>query len=392
MPMLSGTTARTRLVLTAAAVVLAIVAVSLAVWHVTRPAGTGQPTASPEVTATPIPEPEPVPSTVETVPGTHSEDSIDDPAIWIHPTRPRRSLVMANDKLGAFETYNLDGELVQRITSDTRFWGNTDVRQDVAIGSRKLDLVAVVNGSAVRFYTPDSATRRLSPVTEGAEPIGPAGEGFCLYESRVDRRVYGFTITRDGTLRQFELLDADDDGLLEAELVRELEVGSEAEGCVADDTTGGLYVSEEDVALWRYDAEPSGGTAREAVDTVTSEGGRLTADIEGVTLAQQQGDAGYLLVSAQNVEDPDASYFGAYRREAGNPFVKTFRISAGEDSDDCDRTDGIAATTADLGPAFPRGVFVCQDNNNDAPGRAGNQNLKLTPLETVVDLNAPSPG
>ena len=35
-------------------------------------------------------------------------DAMDDPAIWVHPTDPSRSLVMANDKKGAFETYDLD--------------------------------------------------------------------------------------------------------------------------------------------------------------------------------------------------------------------------------------------------------------------------------------------
>ena len=35
-------------------------------------------------------------------------------------------------------------------------------------------------------------------------------------------------------------------------MVRSFAIGSEAEGCVADDETGALYVSQEDVALWRY--------------------------------------------------------------------------------------------------------------------------------------------
>ncbi len=335
--------------------------------------------------------PEAVPSTVETTPGTHSGDTMDDPAIWVHPTDPALSLVMANDKLGAFETYDLAGNLVQRLTSGSSFWGNVDVRQGVTVGSTSHDLVGVVNGGGVRFLTPDPGTRQLAPVTEGAAPIGASGEGFCLYESPVDQRVYGIVVAIDGTVRQFELLDSDADGLVEGNVVRTFAVGSEAEGCVADDATGALYISEEDVALWRYDAEPGGGTAREAVDVVAADGGHLAADIEGVTLVEQADGGGYVVVSAQNVADPDASYFGVYGRGPGNPFVKTFRIIDGTESDDCDRTDGVAATAADLGPAFPQGVFVCQDNNNDLPGSAGNQNLKLTPLETVVDLGAPPP-
>ena len=32
-------------------------------------------------------------------------------------------------------------------------------------------------------------------------------------------------------------------------------------------------------------------------------------------------------------------------------------------------------------------MFVCQDNNNDAPGTVGNQDLKMVRLENVVNLD-----
>jgi myo-inositol-hexaphosphate 3-phosphohydrolase len=330
--------------------------------------------------------PEPVTSDGETVPVSHSGDAMDDPAIWVHPTDPSRSLVLGNDKGGALDTYDLDGSLVQRLTFGSQFWGNVDVRQGVTIGGLTRDLVGVAQ-RGLRFYTVDPDTRLLSGVTEGDVPIGVNGEGFCMYESPTTDKVYAFSITIAGVLRQFELLDADTDGQLEATLVRQFEVGSEAEGCVADDDTGALYVSEENVALWRYSAEPDTGTTREAVDVLASAGGHLVNDIEGVTIVDQGEGTGFVVVSVQNAPNPNASYLSVYRREAGNDFVKTFRVVDGLTSDDCDRTDGITASTADLGPAFPRGLFVCQDNNNDLPGTSGNQNLKLVRLERVVNLD-----
>jgi len=179
--------------------------------------------------------------------------------------------------------------------------------------------------------------------------------------------------------------------LLESNTVRTFSVGSEAEGCVADDDTGALYISEENEALWRYSAEPTGGTTREAVDVLADAGGHLVNDIEGVTIVDQADGAGYVIVSVQNAPDPNASYFSVYRREAGNDFVSTFRVADGTGSDDCDRTDGITAVTADLGPAYPQGMFVCQDNNNDVPGTSGNQNLKMLQLENVVNLDGGPP-
>ena len=113
-------------------------------------------------------------SDAETAPVAHSGDAMDDPAIWVHPTDPSRSLLMGNDKRGAFETYDLDGSLVQRLTFDNQFWGNVDVRQGVLVNGISHDLVGVVQ-RGVRFYSPDPDTRLLSQVTEGAAPIGVSG-------------------------------------------------------------------------------------------------------------------------------------------------------------------------------------------------------------------------
>jgi myo-inositol-hexaphosphate 3-phosphohydrolase len=334
--------------------------------------------------------PEQISSDRETVPGSHAGDTIDDPAIWVHPTDPSRSLIIANDKAGALDTYDLDGSLVQRININNSFWGNVDVRQNVTIDGTTEDLVGAVHGG-VRFFTVDPDTRQLVPVTEGGGSIGTTGEGFCMYQSPITHKVYGFEITRAGAVSQFELTDPDHDGLLSSTTVRKFSVGSEAEGCVADDYTGALYISQEDVALWRYGAEPGDGTTRQAVDLVTASGGHLAPDIEGVTIVDLGEGHGYVIASAQNGSGSALSYFGVYRREAGNDFVKTFRIVDGTSSDDCDHTDGVAAVYANLGDAFPNGLFVCQDNNNDAPGASGNQDVKMTSLDKVVDLTAVDP-
>ncbi len=252
-----------------------------------------------------------VSSDAETVPVLHSGDAMDDPAIWVHPTDKSRSLVLGNDKGGGLETYDLDGNLVQRLAFGTQFWGNVDVRQGVQIGGLTRDLVGVIQRGA-RFYTVNPTTRLLASTTEGGDPIGSNGEGFCMYESPTTDKVYAFSITIAGVVNQFELLDADADGLLESNPVRQFNVGSEAEGCVADDDTGALYISEENRALWRYSAEPGGGTTREAVDVLSSAGGHLINDVEGVTIVDEPGGAGYVIVSVQNAPNPNASYFSVY--------------------------------------------------------------------------------
>jgi 3-phytase len=310
----------------------------------------------------------PVVPTDETVPVAHAGDAADDPAIWVHPTQPSASLIIGNDKLGALETYNLEGSRVQRIQTGTSFWGNVDVRGN---------LVVAWNGGGARVYRVNPGTRQLTLATDGNGVIGTVGgEGLCLYRS--GGTVYVYAITRAGVLRQYALTDTDTDGRFEGRLVRQFAVGSEAEGCVADDASGALYVSEEDVALWRYGAAPGAGSTRTAVDRVTTQGGRIAADAEGVTVV-----GSYLILSAQNVANPGDSFFLVYDRTT-NAYLKSVRVVNGTGADDCDRTDGIDAYAGNLGPLFPNGLFVCQDGPNDAPGTTGNQNFKFVPFNRVV--------
>ncbi len=150
--------------------------------------------------------------------------------------------------------------------------------------------------------------------------------------------------------------------------------GSITEGCVADDELGHVYIAEEQVGIWKYGAEPGSGTARTQVDR-TGSGGHLTADVEGLTIAYTGNGTGYLIASSQG-----NSTFVMYQREAHNAYVKTFAIGAGNAIDGVSGTDGIDVTTANLGPAFPYGVFVAQDDANTG----GNQNFKLVPWQHIV--------
>jgi len=306
--------------------------------------------------ATEVPEAR---SVEETAPVATSGDAADDPAIWVHPTDPDGWLVVANDKGGALEVYDSTGARVQRIALGS-FVGNVDIRGDVV----------AVSADGVRFYRVDAVARRLVDITGAA--VETAGEGLCLYDagrSGVRDGLFVFTITRwEGRVRQYAI-DEDSDGRLRGNATgREFSLGSEAEGCVAHDATGRLYVSEEDVAIWQYGADPEDSDARVVVDRVSE---RLPEDIEGLTIA-----SGHLIASAQRFDLPWRSWFNVYDLQT-NDFVRSVRVEDGDGSDDCDRTDGIAAS-ADLE------LFVCQDNYNSSPGSVGHQNFKYVPLHNVL--------
>ena len=100
---------------------------------------------------------------------------------------------------------------------------------------------------------------------------------------------------------------------------------------------------------------------------------------EGLALAPEGESGGLLMVSSQG-----DSAFAAFDLESGE-FRGRVRIADGP-TDAVSGTDGIELTTAALGPAFPEGVLIVQDDEEDT----GGQNFKLIDLAQVRGaLDAP---
>ena len=309
-------------------------------------------------------------------------DVADDSAIWVNPADPAHSAVIADNKdptTGGIAVFDLAGKLVQ-FRPDGQI-GNVDLRQGFPLGGRSVVLVGANNRSnnTIGFWTLDPATRQLTPVAAPDISTLSPNYGFCMYRSPSSGKVYAFVSQAGGgQLEQYELFD--NGGRVDASKVRALDVGSQSEGCVADDDLGYLYVGEEDIGIWKYDAEPTTGATRIQVDRVG--GGRLVADVEGLTLAYGANGTGYLLASSQG-----DSTIAVYARTGGNPFVKRFSIAANGGIDAVSDTDGIDVTSANAGPGFARGLLVAHDAANSG---ASTSNLKYVPLEQILDLTPPS--
>ena len=192
-----------------------------------------------------------------------------------------------------------------------------------------------------------------------------------MYYSAKTGKLYYFVNSKGGAVEQWELFD-NGQGRVDGRQVRTFAVGSQTEGCVADDALGRFYIGEEAVGIWRYGAEPGDGDTRTQVDSA-GQGGHLASNIEGLALVYGEGSAGYLVASSQG-----SSTYAIYRR-GDNAYVGSFAIGDGNGIDAVSDTDGIDATAASLGPAFPQGLFVAQDGKNDG----GNQNFKLVPWQAI---------
>lgn len=317
---------------------------------------------------------------VETDPVDDYGDAADDPAIWVHPTDPSKSLIIGAQKKRGLYVYDLSGKTLQ-VVPDGRM-NNVDLRHGFRLGNEVVAIVAASNRTAhtLALYKLDAATRRLENIA--AEPI-PTGfddpYGLCMYRDTKSGTFYVFMNDADsGAYKQWKLVPKGN--RVAAELLREFTVGSQAEGCAADDESGALYIAEEDVGLWRYEADPSSADRRVAIDS-TSGQGHLTPDVEGVAIYYGEKGTGYLIVSNQGKDN-----YAVYRREGRNEFLGHFSVIAdsARGIDGASETDGLDVISTPLGPAFPYGLFVAQDGRNIAP--AERQNFKLVPWERVADV------
>jgi 3-phytase len=298
----------------------------------------------------------------------------DDPAIWVHPNDATSSTIIGTDKLGGLAVYDLEGNEIQDLADGDL--NNLDLRDGFRLGGESVTLVTAADSTTNRLaiFRVDPASRELVDVAAREIKLGIAAYGSCMYRSPATSKYYVFVNSEKeagdpgGRVEQWELIEAGGDKV-DARRVRTFSVGTQTEGCVADDEEGDLYIGEEARGIWKYQAEPNDGTERKRVDS-TGPVGHLEAEVEGLALAYGPAHSGYLVASSQGNRS-----FAVYRRE-DNEFVKTFTIEGAEGIDAVEETDGIEVTTRDLGEAFPDGVLVAHDGSDDG----GRTNFKLVPL------------
>ena len=314
---------------------------------------------------------------VETEPVKSYGDAADDPAIWVHPDDAAQSMIIGSQKQHGINVYALDGSLLQSL-ADGRI-NNVDLRYGFSLQGKPVDIVAGTNRTtdSISIYGVNPVTRTLENLADGVIATGMLDPyGLCMYRSPKTGSFYVFVNDTDGLVKQFELRD-NGSGRVAAESVREFKIETQTEGCVADDETGVLYVGEEDVGIWKYSAEPDGGEDRSMVDS--TEDGNITDDVEGLSIYYAANGEGYLIASNQGADS-----YAVYERSGENRFIGLFHVVADEATgiDGASETDGLDVTSANLGPAFPNGVFVVQDGRNITPDER--QNFKLVPWERIA--------
>ncbi|MFJ1763997.1 phytase [Amycolatopsis sp. NPDC088138] len=318
----------------------------------------------------------------------------DDPAIWVHPGDPARSIVLGTLKEGGLAAFGLDARTLQRVPAGPggRF-NNVDVVGDLAVVSDR-------GRDRIRVYRIDpDGPQVLRDVTDPA-----AAPVFSASESEVDeqRTAYGLAAGRDprtglrwvAVTRRHEtrvallrLVDRPGGTIGTAPLATvdlpstfRLPGGTswspceepgerpQLEGSVLDGRV--LYTAQEDVGIWRIPLSPAGFGRPELVDRVRSYGVPQRWDAAAEECVPDGADPGFggqwLEADAEGLAVAHGKLFASSQGDSrfvvyGGGRTRDLRIVAGRGTDSVEHSDGSAISTASLGRRFPHGLLVVHD-------------------------------
>jgi 3-phytase len=302
----------------------------------------------------------------------------DDPAIWVHPTDPSRSLIIGTMKVaspaGAIVVFGMDGQIRQVISGVDRP-NNIDVEYGFRLGGQLVDIAVTTERlkRQLRVFQINHDDGRL--VDLGGVPIladqkGEAGApmGIGLYRRDRDGAVFAIVAPkegpRDGYLWQYRLFDAGG-GRIQAAFVRRFGAFSattvreenEIEAVAVDDELGYVYYADEADGIHKWQADPDHPEAARELAHFGRNGFR--GDREGIAIYASSGGAGYIVCTDQLEQD---SEYHVYAREgtAANPHDHSREIAVVRGG--ADATDGLEISARALGPGLPSGAMIAMNS------------------------------
>ena len=287
----------------------------------------------------------------------------DDPAIWVHPTDPSKSIVFGTDKdtNGAIYAFDLEGKIItDMVIKNVKYPNNIDLEYGFRLNdSVTTDIIVFTEREQNRirvFSVPD-----MKPLDRGGFPVFEDETdielrrpmGVSIYKRPENGKFYAIVSRKSGPennyLYQYELV-VDSIGV-KNKLVRKFGKFSkqkEIEAIAVDDELGFIYYSDEGVGIRKYYADPEMGN-----DEISLFGGEFfEEDIEGIAIATQSNGEGFLIVS-----DQQKGQFNLFSRK-NNTFLGARNLGTEE-------TDGCDVVTVPLNSTFTNGLFVAMNDSKD---------------------------
>lgn len=286
----------------------------------------------------------------------------DDPAIWINPADPAKSLVIGTDKNadGALYVFDLNGKIVQdKVVKGLQRPNNVDIAYGLVLNGKPTDIAITTERMTHKlriFSLPD-----MKPVDNGGIDafVGETGAeyrdlmGIATYTAK-DGRIYAIAGRKNGPADEYlwqYLLNDDGTGNVKATLVRKFGKYSgkkEIEAIAVDNELGYIYYSDEQTGVRQYYADPEKGNEELTLFATTG----FKEDHEGISIYKQTDSTGYILVS-----DQGANRFQVFSREgtAQNPYehklLQIVNVAARQ-------SDGSDVVSVPLNDTFKHGLFV----------------------------------
>ncbi|MBA2950570.1 phytase [Streptomyces himalayensis] len=383
--------------------------------------------SAPAAFAVSVPEPVSTTASVET-PAVYDDEAggdadADDPAVWVDPAAPARSIVIGTLKNAGLDVYGLNGQRLQHIAApaapgeeaEAGRFNNVDVVYGFDLGGKKTDLALVSDRGRdrIRIYAidPKAVAEGRPPLTDvTAATVAPV---FSASEAAVDeqRTAYGLAayvedgdvyvvVSRRSETRLKLLKLTTSNGKVGYTTEDTLDMpgsftlpngqqwtpcadpGDRAqfEGMAVDQETHVLYAAQEDVGLWRIPLDDADFETPTLLDKVREYGVPWTYDAaEEECVIDTANDPGYggtrLSADAEGITVYHAAdgkgyvlassqgddTFAVYRREGGNAYLGQFEIADGPATDSVQESDGATVVNVPLGASFPQGLLVTHD-------------------------------
>lgn len=309
------------------------------------------------------------------------EDAADDPAIWVNPKEPSKSLVYGSNKKGGLAVYNLKGEEVDYYPLGNI--NNVDIIYDFPFRDSLITVLGCSNRSdqSIDLLKID-VDGKLQNIASGALYVDTTLiddiYGYCFAKDKKTNQFYAMINGKNGLFQQFEMIEGVDG--IEIVHKRSIQFDSQTEGMVADNQYGFLYVGEEGKGIWKLEISPSTGSNKTFILKSDNSNLNIVYDIEGLSI-YEKGEEGYLIASSQG----NFSY-AVFDRMGDNDYLGSFKIEAAGNVDGVEETDGLDIVSDSLSSDFPKGIIVLQDGFNYVGKDLEPQNFKYVSWTELVDF------
>ena len=292
----------------------------------------------------------------------------DDPAIWVNPADPAKSLIIGTDKEedGGLYVFDLQGKIdTVRTVRGLKRPNNVDVEYGLILNGEPVDIAVTTERltNKIRIYSLPGMTAIDDggiDVFVGQDLRAPMG--IALYKRPADGEIFAIVSRKEGPvdgtyLWQYRLADSGNNSVSGVK-VREFGIWSgikEIEAVAVDNELGYVYYSDENVGVRKYYADPYHPEANTELALFANVD--FSEDQEGISIYKVNDGTGYILVS-----DQAAGRFHIFKREGepGNPHnhqrVKIVNVSTID-------SDGSDVSNVPFNDRFPSGMFVAMSSD-----------------------------